>query len=570
MKYQWEIKKNIDSPIIEELMLSLNISYPLAKILFQRGIKSFDEAKSFFRPNLEELHDPFLMKDMENAVNRLNESIANHEKIMIYGDYDVDGTTSVSLVYLFLKQFYQNLIYYIPDRYTEGYGVSDQGIEHAYHEGVSLIISLDCGIKAVQKVKKAKTLGIDFIICDHHIPGEELPDAIAILDPKQKDCQYPFKELCGCGVGFKLLQGWCEYNAIPLDNLWNFLDFVAIGTCADIVNVTGENRILIHYGMKMIQHNPRPGIKALLNVAGFIDQEISVSNIVFGVAPRINAAGRIEHAFNAVKLLIEEDDNEAIKLASKINTNNAHRQNLDKEITKQALEKIAQISDSSNATVLYDENWHKGVIGIVASRCIENYYKPTIILTKSGEFATGSARSVHGFDIYEAISGCEEFITQYGGHAFAAGLTLPLENIPLFQKKFEEVVTKTILPEQQIPKIQADIEVFTHELTYKLMQIIKQMAPFGPGNMQPIFVCKNVQLQGEVRLLKDEHIKMKITHNGSESLDCIGFGMRDYYEKLKSNKCFDICFSLEENTFRGVTNLQGMIRDIKFPDEDVL
>lgn len=561
---QWLYKDIPSKSEIQSLSEAINVNETLATLLLQRGIDTFDAAKDFFRPSLKKIHDPFLMKDMDKAINRLTEAISSNEKIMIYGDYDVDGTTSVSTVYGFLRKFHANLEYYIPDRYKEGYGVSQAGIDHAKSIGVSLIISLDCGIKAIDKIAYAKELNIDFIVCDHHRPGKELPPAIAVLDPKREDCAYPYKELCGCGVGFKLLQAFCMQQSIPEEELFDFLDLVAIATASDIVPITGENRILTYHGLEKMNRSPRPGVKALIDVSGF-KKKVNITNIVFGVGPRINAAGRIDHAKRAVELLLSEDEKSATEFAAGINDRNDLRKDFDKSITSEALEMIAENTvDKATTTVLFKEDWHKGVIGIVASRCIETYYRPTIILTRSNGKATGSARSVRGFDVYEAISACAEHLDQFGGHMYAAGLTLPVENIEAFKQKFEEVVASSITEDLLTPKVDIDATLDLDMVSMKFLNILDQMEPFGPENLQPTFASLDVEIVGEPRLLKEEHLKMTVKQKGGKkSFDAIGFGMGKHFETIKKASHIDICYHLDENTFMDRTSIQLRLKDVQ-------
>lgn len=562
---KWIYKDIPQEDKIKTLSEAINVDYTLATLLVQRGIASFDQAKAFFRPSLDDLHDPFLMKDMDKAVERLSEAISNGEKIMIYGDYDVDGTTSVATVYGFLSSIYDNLIHYIPDRYSEGYGVSTAGIDFAISDGVDLIISLDCGIKAVDKIAYAKENHIDFIVCDHHRPGATLPPAVAILDPKQDDCNYPYKELCGCGVGFKLLHAFCTQNTLDDEELLPYLDLVAVATCSDIVPLTGENRTLVYYGLKQLNSNPRPGLLALINIAGF-KTDLNVTNVVFGLGPRINAAGRIDHASGAVEMLLAKDMNEAQEVAELIDQQNLTRRDFDKSITTEAIEMIESNDKLANSksTVLYKENWHKGVIGIVASRCIETYYRPTIILTQSNGKASGSARSVLGFDVYEAISECSDLLEQFGGHTYAAGLTMEIEKIPAFQEKFEQVVSSRITDDQLIQKTEVDLKLKLDQITPKFYKILKQLGPFGPQNMQPVFVSENVVGTTDSRIVKQDHLKLSVKQDNGMSIDGIAFGMANHYEHVASGQPFDVCYTIEENTFNERTTLQLMVKDIKY------
>jgi single-stranded-DNA-specific exonuclease len=564
--HQWHVK-SLPSPVkIEEICKAINVNNTLGTMLLQRDIDTFDKAKAFFRPQLSDLHDPFLMKDMDKAVARLQKAMATQEKILIFGDYDVDGTTAVSVFYGFLKYHYAHLGYYIPDRYKEGYGVSYLGIDFAQENGYTLMITLDCGIKSLAHVAYAKSKGIDFIICDHHRPGEVLPDAVAVLDQKRIDCAYPYKELSGCGVGFKFLQAYCIAENIPQDRLMSYLDLLAISIAADIVPITGENRVMTYYGLKVINDNPRPGIKALIDIAG-LKNTIEIGNVVFGFAPRINAAGRLAHASAAVALMLADTDDAAMALAHSINEHNTDRKELDADITAEALRMIQENDFLRNGkgTVIYKDDWHKGVVGIVASRCIEHFYKPTIVLTKSGDFATGSARSVRGFDVYEAIAACDELLEQYGGHMYAAGMSLKLENVDAFCQKFNQIVTESIREDQLYPVIEADVAITLDQINAKFYALIKQLAPFGPGNMQPIFITTALIAEpSSVKILKDEHLKMTVRHQGAnEKFDAIAFRMAHYYDVVTDGKAFNLCYTIDENTFRDRTTLQLMVKDIQ-------
>ncbi len=547
------------------LSKAINVNLFLAKLLVQRGIDDFEKAKNFFRPQLIQLHDPFLMVDMDIAVNRLIAAINNREKILVYGDYDVDGSTSVALFYGYLSKIYNNLEYYIPDRYNEGYGVSWQSIDYASENGFDLVITLDCGIKSVDKVTEAKKRGIDFIICDHHRPGNELPPAVAVLDPKRDDCPYPYKELTGCGVGFKLLQAFCIQKNINQDSLLDYLDLLVISIASDIVPITGENRVLAFFGLKKLNDSPRIGIKELIKIAG-ITGELNITNVVFGLGPRINAAGRIKHAKEAVRLLLCEDEFEAEEFAMEINNHNLDRRKFDSSITEEALGMIENDDwfNEAVSTVLYKKDWHKGVIGIVASRCIEQYHRPTIILTESHGMAAGSARSVPGFDVYDAIEACSDLLEQFGGHTFAAGLTLPIANIPSFRTRFNEIVNMSITPEQLVPLINIDLNLDLSVISNRFYSILKQMGPFGPGNMTPTFQSTNVELVGRPFIMKEKHIKFDIKQANSPSFTVIGFGMSAYNEQLLKGEPFSICYSIEENNFRGNTTLQLSLKDLKF------
>jgi len=567
MEKKWVYTERSEEGAISTLSEAININSVLASILIQRGVDSFEKAKTYFRPTLDQLHDPFLMKDMDAAVDRIQEAIFNEEQILVYGDYDVDGTTSVALMYHFLSSFYDKVAFYIPDRYKEGYGVSAQGIDWASEQGYSLMISLDCGIKANELVQKAKDKGIDFIICDHHTPGDELPNATAVLDPKRRDCPYPYKELSGCGVGFKLIQAFAENNDIPLEKVFEYLDLLAISIASDIVPITGENRTLAFYGLQKINAEPRPGIRALIELSGK-KSDLDISGVVFGLGPRINAAGRIAHAKGAVDLLLSKTMEEANDLGKKINENNHERREVDQSITVEALELIESENPALKSTVLFQKHWHKGVIGIVASRCIEQYYRPTVILTESGGKATGSARSVEGYNVYRAISACEDVIDQYGGHMYAAGLTMPVDRVDVFKRRFEKFVSSTITEDQLIPKINIDAVVSLEDITTKFYKILKQMSPFGPENMTPVFVLHNLRIKGAPLLLKEKHLKFKATQEGStKSIDCIGFGFGHFHEKMSNGEEFSMAFSIEENDFRNVKSLQLFIKDIKFVED---
>ena len=567
MQKRWIFNEDFDGDAINTLQQELNVSPTLAKLINQKGISSFNEAKSFFRPTLDQLHDPFLMKDMDRAVNRLTEAIANEESILVYGDYDVDGTTAVATFYGFLSKFYQKLEYYIPDRYKEGYGVSEDGIRYASQNGYSLIVTLDCGIKALEKVDLANELGIDVIICDHHTPGEETPNAYAVLDPKQVDCNYPYKELSGCGVGFKLLHGFCLQSGFEIEELYQFLDLMAVSIASDIVPITGENRVLAYFGLKKLNQSPRPGLKALIDLCKG-NRDLTISGIVFGIGPRINAAGRMDHAGSAVALLLAKDEEEANLLADMVNTKNDVRRDFDNTITEEAIQMITT-NDSlthAKATVLYKEDWHKGVIGIVASRCIEKFYRPTVILTESNDKVTGSARSVDGFDVYAAISECSDLLEQFGGHTYAAGVTMSVDNVAAFQKKFQEVVARQITDEQLIPSLYIDTVIRLEEIDRKFFNVVNQMAPFGPQNMQPVFMTEQIQASN-VKLLKEQHLKFTAKQEGTNvAYDAIGFGLGEYYDLVNCGLKFQMAFTVEENDFRGHKTLQLFVKDIKFDD----
>lgn len=573
MEKRWVIKPKSDETIVSELSKALNIDKVLANLLVQRGVTSFEEAKKFFRPSLDDLHDPFLMKDMDKAVLRLEKAIRTNEKILVYGDYDVDGTTAVSLVYSFLKEFHPSVDYYIPDRYAEGYGISFTGIDFAKENGFTLIIALDCGIKAIDKVDYAAERGIDFIICDHHRPGETLPNAAAVLDPKRIDCNYPFDELCGCGVGFKLVQAYSQRNNIPFSELEQYLDLCAISIASDLVPIVGENRILCYYGLKQINKAPRKGIKAILELAN-IKKEVTINELVFTIGPRINAAGRLETGRNAVALLISDNHDIAAENGKNINITNTERRSIDVTITQHALSMIEGNLEltTRKSTVLFCPDWHKGVVGIVASRMIEKYYRPTIILTESNGKATGSARSVKDFDVYDAIEACSDLLEQFGGHKYAAGLTLKLENLAAFQQKFEEVVSSTIQDHMLIPEIEIDEEIELCDITPKFFRILNQFSPFGPGNMAPVFMTKNLVDKGAVRIVGNNHLKMDIHCADNEEIcfSSIAFSQAKHFDHVLRKKPFSACFAIEENVFNGSVSLQLNVKDMKIEDVGIL
>lgn len=553
-----------DDEAVNTLQAQLNIHKVICKLLVLRGIKNFDEAKNFFRPSLEHLHNPFLMKDMDNAIARIEKAIANNENILIYGDYDVDGTTAVSLVYSYFTKFYNNVSYYIPDRYTEGYGISFQGIDYAVENNLSLIIALDCGIKAHDKIDYAKERNIDFIICDHHLPGDTLPSAVAVLDPKRSDCSYPFDELSGCGIGFKLIQAYAQKNNINTDKIYHQLDLVAVSIASDLVPITGENRILAKFGVDKINTDPRAGFKALMSELK-LSRNLDITDLVFIIGPRINAAGRIAHGSEAVNLLIEEDFEVALEKTKKVQQNNTERKNLDKDITEEALSMIDSnaVLIQKKSTVLYQEHWHKGVIGIVASRLIEKYHRPTIILAASNGKAVGSGRSVPGFDLHNAIDACSEHLVQFGGHKYAAGLTIELEKINDFTRAFDQVVSERILDEQLIPQIEVDATIELTDINEKFFNIIEQMGPFGPGNMRPVFVTKDVYDTGYSKVLNGNHLKLNILKDGQNPKNGIGFGMGDYMKIIEIKETFDICYQLYANVWNGQTKIEFKLKDLK-------
>lgn len=562
---RWKLKEKPDSTLTEELSKSLGIDPAISSILIQRGIDNFDKAKHFFRPSLKALHDPFLMQDMNKAVLRIEEAVEAGQNIMIYGDYDVDGTTAVSLVYSYLLSFYPNIATYIPDRYTEGYGISFAGIDFAQDNDISLIIALDCGIKAVEKVAYARKKGIDFIICDHHRPGDTLPEAIAVLDPKRKDCAYPYDELCGCGIGFKLIQALGSKRGDKIEDLLPYLDLVATAIAADIVPVTGENRILAYFGLQVINKAPRAGIRALIheNKKEWLD----ITDVVFMIAPRINAAGRMDHGSFAVELLTEKNFERALTFASEIHSYNSQRKELDKHITQEALDQIKLNEEEDRATtVVYQEDWHKGVIGIVASRLIETYYRPTLVFTKSGDKLAASARSVRGFDVYEALQDCSELIDQFGGHKYAAGLTLEPENYDLFKNRFENVVKDRIPEELLTPELNIDAEIFLSDISPKFHRIIKQLGPFGPQNMKPLFLAYGLRDNGYGKRIGEngDHLKISMVSGADrKTYNAIGFRLGDKFDLISQGKPFKAVFTIEENHWNGITSLQLNIKDIK-------
>jgi single-stranded-DNA-specific exonuclease len=562
MQKRWTIL-TADEDKVLQLQQSLHINKTLCHILVQRGIDTYEISHKFFRPELAHLHDPWLMKDMLKAVNRIISAINNNENILVFGDYDVDGTTSVACMFQFLKSIYPNIGYYIPHRYREGYGISKAGIDFANENNFSLIISLDCGIKSAPLVEYAKQFNIDFVICDHHLPDEIIPDAVAVLDPKQKDCAYPFKELCGCGVGFKLMQALSEELKLPEETCLKYIDLVAVAIAADIVEITDENRVLAFYGLKKANENPAVSLKALLNLAG-MQKQIHINSLVFIVAPRINAAGRMDDARKAVQLFIEDDYDKALQLAGLLHNDNTERKEADSSITEEALSIIE--SDASlkekKTTVVYKENWHKGVVGIVASRLIENYYRPTVVLTKSGDVIAGSARSVPGFNLYEAIHACREHLLGYGGHFAAAGLSLYENKLPDFIESFESVVAATIDENLLTPEILIDAELTFKEINFTLMNILDQMEPFGPGNMRPVFISRNVTDTGYSKVLKEQHIRFVLQQNG-KTFTGIGFNMADKFNLLDNRQPIDVVYTLDINEWNGERMIQLKVVDFK-------
>ena len=561
---RWTLKPKPSEETVQHLAKALNVEDFVATLLVQRGIETFEDAKRFFRPSLDDLHDPYLMKDMKKAVARIENAIENEENILVFGDYDVDGTTAVSLVSSYLKTYYPNVATYIPDRYDEGYGISFKGIDFADDNGFSLIIALDCGIKSIDHVAYAKARNIDFIICDHHRPGNSLPEAVAILDPKRDDCSYPYDELCGCGIGFKLIQALGTNRNQTIDDLIPYLDLVSAAIAADIVPMTGENRVLAYFGLQVINSDPRPGIKAIIHQIK--KQTLDITDVVFIIAPRINAAGRIKHGNHAVELLTEFDFEQAQQFASEIEAYNSERKDLDKLITKEALQQIEKNNEKERFTsVVFQENWHKGVIGIVASRLIETYYRPTLVFTKSGDKYAASARSVKGFDVYNALEACTEHLEQFGGHMYAAGMTLAAEKYEIFKDAFEKEVERTIHPDMLTPEIAVDAEINFSDITPKLIRILKQFEPFGPQNMTPIFLTKNIKDTGYGKPMgqEDEHLKLFVKQNNSEGLAAIGFNLGNKIELTTQQKPFQAVYCIDENEWKDKVSLQLRLRDIK-------
>jgi single-stranded-DNA-specific exonuclease len=564
MEKRWNIL-TADANEVSALQETLKINTTISKILVQRGTKTFDQAKSFFRPQLNDLHSPWLMKDMNLAVERILSAFRLKEKILVFGDYDVDGTTSVASMYQFLRSQYDAVDFYIPHRYKEGYGVSKLGIDFAKQNGFELIISLDCGIKSVELIAYAKDLGIDFIVCDHHLPDAELPKAVAILNPKQRDCNYPYKELCGCGVGFKLMMALAEELSLPQSSYLEYLDLVATAIAADIVPMTGENRVMAFYGLKQVNENPCAGIKALM-LLGPVQKEMHISNLVFVIAPRINAAGRMDDAKKAVQLFIEKDPVKALEFAEMLHSDNTDRREADSSITEEALALLKDASFTDRkSTVVFKEHWHKGVVGIVASRLIESYYRPTIVLTKSGDVVAGSARSVAGFNLYEAIHECREHLLGYGGHFAAAGMTLLPEQVEPFSIKFEEVVSRIIPPELLIPEIVIDSEIDFTELKEPFYNILCQMEPFGPENLRPIFIAKKVKEAGFSKIVKEQHIRFVLKQNGI-TFTGIGFNMATKFHLLQMNHPLDVVFTLDINEWQGTRSLQLKVIDFRLSE----
>ena len=573
---KWIIRDNADQDKVSRLSAELGIDEVLATLLVQRGVDTFDQARAFFRPSLSSLHDPFLMKDMDKAVERLTKAIENKEKILIYGDYDVDGTTAVSLIYSFLRSRTPNLDFYIPDRYDEGYGVSIKGLDYAASSGVSLIITVDCGIKAIEKVEYATSKGIDVIICDHHLPDDHLPEAVAVLDPKRSDCGYPFDDLCGCGVAFKLIQAYSSTVGIPFSDLEPLLDLLVVSIASDLVSVTGENRVLAYFGLKRLNEQPRKGLEAIITLSKLEPNHVSIDDIVFKIGPRINAAGRMETGRLAVELLTATDDKTAMTIGNQINDNNNERKNIDREITKEALEMVqsGNCLAHKHATIVYNPQWNKGVVGIVASRLVEAFYKPTFVLTKSNGFVTGSARSIRGFDLYDSIEKCADLLENFGGHMYAAGLTLKEENLPEFARRIEEYVQTHLQEDMSTPVVEVDAELDFAQITPKFFRILKQFQPFGPGNNAPVFLTENVYDDGNGRKVgpAGQHLKLELMQESQpyHQIAAIGFNMSEYFDYVKNGNPVDICYSVVENYYRGNSTVQLRLKDMREREEDVI
>ena len=570
---KWILKEQADPAKVDRLSAEVGIDKVLAELLVKRGVETFDQARAFFRPSLDDLHDPFLMKSMHEAVERLHKAITGKEKILVYGDYDVDGTTAVALVYSFIQRFTKNVGFYIPDRYDEGYGVSYKGIDHAAEGGYSLIITLDCGIKAIEKVEYAREKGIDVIICDHHLPEETLPAAVAVLDPKREDCNYPFDDLSGCGVGFKLVQGYAQQYGIPFETLVPLLDLLVVSIASDLVTMVGENRVLAHYGLKVLNEHPCEGLLAMINLSNLEPGHITIDDIVFKIGPRINAAGRMESGRLAVELLKATDTRSAMQIGEKINDNNNERKNIDREITLEAIEMVQEGNclTSQNATIVYNPKWNKGVVGIVASRLVEAFYKPTVVLTKSNGFVTGSARSVAGFDLYEAIESCADLLENFGGHVYAAGLTLKEENLAEFARRMDEFVSGKVTSDMLIPIVDVDARLDFAQITPKFFRILKQFQPFGPGNSNPLFITENVYDAGSGRKVGagGVHMKLDLIQESQpyHQIAAIAFNMAESYDYIREGNPFDVCYAIVENYYRGSSTLQLRVRDIKEREE---
>ena len=570
----WKLRESSDEANIRQLSSELGVDPVLAELLIQRDVRTFEQARSFFRPNLDDLHDPFLMTDMDKAVERVHLAVSRGEKILVYGDYDVDGTTAVSLVYTFLRRLTRQLDFYVPERYDEGYGVSYKGIDWAAENGFGLIITLDCGIKANEKVEYAREKGIDVIICDHHLPENDLPKAVAVLDPKREDCHYPFDDLSGCGVGFKLVQAYSQRYGVSFETLIPLMDLLVVSIASDLVSVVGENRILAHYGLKQLNSHPREGLLAMIQLSGLEPGHLTIDDIVFKIGPRINAAGRMESGRIAVELLTASDVNEAIRIGNEINEHNNERKNIDRRITQEALEMVesGNCLSSGKATIVYNPKWHKGVVGIVASRLVEAYYKPTIVFTMSQEgLVTGSARSVHGFDLYDAIESCSDLLENFGGHLYAAGLTLKEENLPIFCERIEKHISGKIIPEMQTPVVDIDAMLNFSQITPKFLRILKQFQPFGPGNASPVFRTDNVYDNGMGRKVGAEggHLKLELIQESHpyHHISAIAFNMADFFDHIKAGNPVDVCYSIVENYYRGTSTTQLRIKDLRERDE---
>ena len=573
LEKKWILKPEADEEVVSRLASELGVDRVLAQLLAQRGLSTFEQARAFFRPDLANLHDPFLMKDMDKAVDRVSAAVLRGEKILIYGDYDVDGTTAVALVYSFLLKYTKNIGYYIPDRYDEGYGVSYKGINWAADNGYTLIITLDCGIKAIEKVEYARDKGIDMIICDHHLPEDGLPPAVAVLDPKREDDNYPFDDLSGCGVGFKLVQGYASRNGIPFEELVPLLDLLAVSIAADLVSVVGENRILAYYGLKQLNTNPHRGLLSMINLAGLDPSHITFDDIVFKIGPRLNAAGRMESGIISVELLTAPDQKSADRVAGEINRHNNERKNIDREITKEALEMVQNGTCLcyNNVTIVYNPQWHKGVVGIVASRLVEAFFKPAIVLTSSNGLITGSARSVGGFDLYTAIESCSGLLENFGGHLYAAGLTLREENLDAFAKQLDKAVEGKISPEMITPVVSVDTKLDFGQITPKFFRILKQFQPFGPGNNAPVFETDNVYDNGNGRKVGADggHLKLELIQESQpyHHISAIAFGKGEFFDNIADGNPIDVCYSIVENYFRGIANVQLRIKDIREREE---
>ncbi|MBO6169875.1 MAG: single-stranded-DNA-specific exonuclease RecJ [Bacteroidales bacterium] len=570
---KWIIREQADPAKVDKLAAEVGIDRVLADLLVKRGVESFEQARSFFRPSLGDLHDPFLMKDMDEAVERLHSAITGGEKILVYGDYDVDGTTAVALVYSFIRRFTPAVDFYIPDRYDEGYGVSYKGIDWAIEGGFKLIITLDCGIKAIDKAEYAASRGVDMIICDHHLPEETLPQVVAVLDPKRDDCHYPFDDLSGCGVGFKLVQAYSQRYEVPFESLVPLLDLLVVSIASDLVTMVGENRTLAHFGLKQLNENPHKGLLAMINLSNLEPGHITIDDIVFKIGPRINAAGRMESGRLAVELLTAEDVDQAMFIGEKINENNNDRKNIDREVTKEALEMVESGSclAKENATIVYNPRWSKGIVGIVASRLVEAYYKPTVVLTKSNGFVTGSARSVQGFDLYEAIESCADLLENFGGHVYAAGLTLKEENVQEFASRLDKFIAGKITTEMLVPVVDIDARLDFSQITPKFFRILKQFQPFGPGNNNPVFVTENVYDAGNGRKVGagGMHLKLDLIQESQpyHQIAAIAFNMAEYYDYIKSGNPLDVCYSIVENYYRGNSTIQLRVRDLREREE---